>query len=286
MKYLVSVENTSYFYWQLELLIESFLMHGLQDDLIICFAENESPKIGGYSKNLIKYGKKIIHENIGREKNFLPANRFYAIRNMVSTGGLEPPFTIIHSDMILKNPIDKYNQEYDVIINNYGVNKNSETIDYIEQTGLKQKLLEREGIEEDYINSFPFSMPMIFNESINKEFLNNFFEKLIINLEELIKTKPSSFPIEKTCWTYTFLESLGFYTASGAFLTTELIHEEDLDAPFIHYKRGIPPIFNKKSFKFEDATRYQTGPYECFLENSNTPNSNYVCNVIKSYLRK
>ena len=49
MQYFVSAENSSYFYWQLELLIESFLMQGMEKDLVIGLAENEDQKIRGYS---------------------------------------------------------------------------------------------------------------------------------------------------------------------------------------------------------------------------------------------
>lgn len=286
MKYFISVENTSYFYWQLELLIESFLIHNLQDDLIICFAENDSPKVGGYSKNIVKYGKKIMHENVGKQKDCLVANRLFSLRNMVKSGVLEYPFAIIHADMIMKKPLDKYNKSENIVMNNYAVTKNYETTAYIEQTGLKQQLLDR-NIEQDYIENFPFSMPIIFNENKYKEFSDNFFDKLLLNLEDIIKYKSSNkFPVEKTCWIYTLLEASGFYTASGAFLTCELLHNEDLDVPFIHYKNGIPPIFSKNFFKFEQAHRYQTGPYECLLENNITPNTEYLNHVIKSYMRK
>jgi hypothetical protein len=189
MKYVVSVENTSYFYWQLELLIESFLIHGIQDDLIICFAENDGNKVGGYSKNIIKYGKKIMHENTGKEKGCPVANRIYALRNLYRSGDLDLPFVVIHSDMILKNPIEKYNSDsFDIVINNYGISKNSVVDSYIEDLGLKKELMDK-GYKEEEIENFPFSMPIIFNESLNREFANNFFDKLIINLNEIIKNK-------------------------------------------------------------------------------------------------
>jgi hypothetical protein len=285
MQYLVSVENTNYFYWQLELLIESFLMHGLQDSLVIAMAENEDPKLRGYSKNLVKYGSKVIHTNVGRDKGCLVANRFYAIRNLLELGQLQYPFTIMHSDMILKNPIDKYNKDADIVMNNYGINKNYLTIKYLEDIGLKQKLIEEQKAEESEIDDFPFSMPIIFNESLDKVFAKRFFDKLVMNLEEIIKTEKPSFPVERTCWTQTLLESVGFYSATGSFLTCELMHSEDLDVPFIHYKNGIPPVFSKKFFKF-DRGRYVDGPYENLLEHNPTENTDYLHQVIRSYIKR
>jgi hypothetical protein len=292
MQYLVSVENSNYFYWQLELLIESFLMQGLQDNLVISIAENDEPKFRGYSKNIVKYGKKIIHSNVGKERGFAPANRFYTIKRFFESGEIDLPFTVIHADMIMKNPIDKYNKEADIVINNQNVFKNDLTLEYIRSSGVKERLVEKDAVKEEdvdnIIETFPYSMPIIFNESLNRDFLSKFFDKLIINLEQLIKTKDSSFPIEKTCWIYTFLESIGFYSATGSFLTCELMHSEDLDVPFIHYKNGIPPVFNKRFFKFEPGTYHNNfeGPYEFLLENNPTENTSFLQQVIKSYIKR
>jgi hypothetical protein len=284
MQYLVSVENTNYFYWQLELLIESFLMNGLQDNLVIALAENDDPKIKGYSKNLVKHKNKILHANVGKDRDCLVANRFYAIRNLYLSGQIQLPFTIIHADMIMKNPIDKYNQNADFVMNNYNVSKNYLTNAYIDSIGLKQDLINEEKMTEEEVENFPFSMPIIFNESLDKDFFLRFLDKLVINLEELINKK-HDFPIERTCWTKTFLESLGFYSATGSFLACELMHSEDLDVPFIHYKNGIPPIFNKKFFKFEKG-RYMDGPYENLLEHNPTENTEYMHQVIRSYMKR
>jgi hypothetical protein len=284
MQYLVSIENTNYFYWQIELLIESFLMNGLQDELVIAIAENDDPKIKGYSRNLVKHKNKIIHTNVGKDRNCLIANRFYAIRNLFLSNQIKLPFTVIHADMIMKKPIDKYNQPADVVMNNYDVLKNYMTNSYIESIGLKQQLVDSEAMTEQEIEDFPFSMPMIFNESMDTDFFTKFLEKLVINLEELI-TKKNDFPIERTCWTQTFLESMGFYSAAGSFLACDLMHAEDLDVPFIHYKNGIPPVFNKKFFKFERG-RYMDGPYENLLENNPTENTEYLHQVIRSYMKR
>lgn len=291
MQYLVSVENSNYFYWQLELLIESFLMQGIQDDLVISMAENDDPKMSGYSKNLVKYGKKIIHLNVGKDRDFLPANRFYSLFKLLESGDLELPFCVIHSDMILKNPIEKYNDpESNFVLNNSDVVKNFLTLDYIRETALRERLISDEILTEEnadnLIDNFPYSMPIIFNENLSKDFLLRFFEKLVVNLEELIKTKNSkTFPIEKTCWTYTFLESMGKYSATGKPLSCDLMNAESLDVAFIHYKNGIPPVFNKKFFKFEKG-RYMEGPYEILLQNNPTENTDYLHQVIRSYLRR
>lgn len=284
MKYLVSIENTNYFYWQTELLIESFLMNGIQDDLVIAIANNDSPKIKGYSKNLVKHKNKILHENVGLEKECPVANRVYAIRNLFLTEQIELPFTVIHADMIMKNPIDKYNKDTEIVMNNYGMEINKLTNSYIENIGLKQQLLDEEKITEKEIDEFPFCMPIIFNENLDKEFFLKFLDKLVINLEDVCKKK--NFPVEQTCWTQTLLESYGFYSATGSFLTCELMHSEDFDVPFIHYNNGIPPIFNKKFFKFDKGKYYVDGPYENLLENNINENTEYVRQVIRSYMKR
>lgn len=290
MQYLVSVENNSYFYWQLELLIESFLMHGLQDNLLITMAENEEPKLRQYSKNLVKYCKKIIHPNVGKEKDFLQANRIYAIRQAFYAGDIDLPFSVIHADMVLKNPIENYNKQTDIVLNNYSLSDSKLSIDFIENQGILDRLVDEKIIDneaKEELKKLPFAMPIIFNESLDREFLLKFFDKLTINLQDLITTKKQQkeFPIERTCWMQTLMESVGFYSISSSFLSTELMNTDNLDAPFIHYKYGIPPIFNKKFFKFEHG-KYFEGPFELLLEYNPTSNTDFVQEVIKSYLKR
>ena len=107
MQYFVSAENSSYFYWQLELLIESFLMQGIEHDLVIGLADNDEQKIRGFSFNLVRHKKKFMIPNEGRALGYLPLNRINSIRYALAYDVLRFPFVMIHADMVLKKQIGR-----------------------------------------------------------------------------------------------------------------------------------------------------------------------------------
>ena len=282
MQYFVSVENSNFFYWQLELLIESFLRYELQENLVIAVAENESPKIKEYTKNLVKHGVKIVLPNIGKEKQYLPANRIYSLHKLYEENVIKLPFAIIHSDMVLRSPLEKYNDlDSDIIINNYDV-KNKLVEDLLEEEEFKERIFSNVSLPEDF-KSFDFisSMPIIFNESLNKNIFDKFLDKLIINLEYLLKIKGTEFPCEQAAWKLTFLEAIGHYKATGKLLTSDLFSPND--TPFIHYNFGIPPVFSKRFFKFDNSNYYYDGPFENLMQHDISENTKYIHNLLKSY---
>ena len=127
--------------------------------------------------------------------------------------------------------------------------------------------------------------PIIFNESLDPEFLEKFLTKLVLNVRNLIESKGPEFPCEKVAWKKTFLEAVGHYTATGETLACDLL-QSDADVPFIHYNRGIPPVFNKLFFKFEKPSLYYDGPFENLLQQNISETTNFVHQVIKSYIKR
>lgn len=289
MQYFVSAENSSYFYWQLELLIESFLMQGMEKDLVIALAENDSHKLRGYSSNIVKYGNKFIHNNEGRKLDYLPLNRVNSIRYALAYKILEFPFVLIHADMLLRNPIklQKEDEEFGIIVNNY------EEITEAEREGIREainpelrQLAEERGVEFESLPEVPaLSAPIIFNKSC--EYMSDaFFSKLQINLLNLLEKKGKEFPCERAAWEQTLIESFQHCSIKGSFMAAPLLYEDE-NLNFLHYKTGIPPVFHKKFYKFEHGTFFSgQGPYETILEHNPTINTNYMHQIIRSYNRR
>lgn len=290
MQYFVSIENSSYFYWQIELLIESFLMQGLEDKLVIGIAENNSQKIKGFSGNLVKHPHKFMHPNDGKDLGYMPVNRINSLRTALVTGILKFPFTLIHADMILRNPVDDFKEEYKeygVILNNF------EDVNQVEVQKIKQeikpsieKLARERGVE---VKDLPpvtfFSGPVVFRSPF-EYFQNDFFSKLQINLLSILEKNGGDFPCEKAAWELTLIESFQHCGIRGDFLAAPLMHANE-NMNFIHYKNGIPPIFNKKFFKFDTPPYYVlTSPYDVILEHNPNINTNYLHQVIRSYKRR
>lgn len=289
MKYFVSIENTSYFYWQVELLIESFKMHGLQDDLCISIAENMSPKLNANFKNLTSHPHIFLHENVGRERNYLPLNRIYSLEKLVREGNLEFPFTLIHSDMVLRNPLstEKY-KDFNIITNTYQapVEEIDEIINFEE---MKNNLISSGIIGGDF-EEFYYSHPIIFNhvKGVTDSFKENFFKYLIYEIEVLLlesNKQKSSF--EMAVWKKNLLNATGHYKITGDVLSANIT--DQLKTPFVHYNKGIPPVFNKRFFKNEDSNQVLLSginPFKQLIDlRSTSENSEYVAKVAESYLR-
>lgn len=289
MQYFVSAENSSYFYWQLELLIESFLMHGLENNLVIGLAENNEQKIKDYSSNLVRYGNKFIHSNEGKELGYLPLNRVSALRYALAYNIIKTPFVLIHADMILRNPIvlGEEDKDYGIIVNNYEeISAAEEKLvkDYIDPS--LHRLAEERGVGLDELPKLPFvSAPIIFNEP-SEYVLSTFFSKLQSNLIQIMKSKDKSFSCEQAAWELTLTESFQHCGIKGKFLAASLLHSDD-NLNLIHYKNGIPPVFNKKFYHFNNGSFYSSqGPYETLMEHNPTVNTNYLQQVIRSYKRR
>jgi len=286
MQYFVSAENTSYFYWQLELLIESFRMLGLQDSLVVALADNDSRKIGGFSANLVKHQNKLIHPNEGREKGYLPLNRISSIRYALAYGALKFPFALIHADMVVRKPIDDPNGETPAVLLN-----NLDDYPAAEEDAVKSEIRgSLESLAEDREVAFKdlptvpfFSPPAVFNKPF-ESIAEVFFSRVQINMIDILGRKGADFPCEKAAWELTISESFQHCSVSGRFMSAPLLFDSD-DTNFLHYKTGIPPVFHKKFYKYDEGNYFSgQGPYETLMENNPTVGTDYVQRVIKSYV--
>ena len=103
---------------------------------------------------------------------------------------------------------------------------------------------------------------------------------------EIFNNNDKKFPCEKAAWELTLVESFQHFSVKSKFLAGPLLYDSD-NMNFIHYKVGIPPVFNKKFYQFENGTFYSNqGPYETLMEHNPTINTNYMQQVIRSYQRR
>lgn len=273
MQYFVSIENTSYFYWQIELLIESLLRKKLTEKLVIGIAENNDQKITGYSSNLIQYGVKFIHPNEGAEKGHKPLNRPAAIIQALQNGLLKLPFTLLHSDMVMMMPITDPKEDMSIHF------ETTEKTEFdLELEPLIEEIADKRGIpRKEMPEKLPFEGPIVFKSNIDIKVFQRVYQ---ITLNLLEKFGPN-FPCEKAAWTLTFYESLGQYTLAGAHLACNLL-TYDPHTNFVHYTHGLPPVFNKRFYKFENLN-FGSDPYRHLLDNNPTATTDFLQSIIKSY---
>lgn len=285
MQYFVSAENTSYFYWQLELLIESFAMLGLEDSLVIAMAENDSQKVGGFSSNLVRHANKFVHPNEGRHMGYLPLNRVGSIRYALAYGLLKFPFAVIHADMVMRRPLDEPEEgQPTVLLNNFeDFPMSEEEIVKGEIATSLKSLAEERGVSVEDLPKVPFlSPPIVFNksfESISEVFL----ARLQNNIVSIAERRGPSFPCEKAAWELTLTESFQHCSVLGKFMAAPLLFDSD-EVNFVHYRTGIPPVFNKRFYRYEDGVYLAgQGPYDTLLEHNTSLGTDFVQKVVRSY---
>ncbi len=263
MNYLVSAENTCYQHWQLELLIESFKLKGLQDRLLIGLAHNDEDKYLDYTVNL-KHANAFIHENFGQSLDLIEANRPYAVYAAQLQGLLKQPFALISPDMVMIEPVKPGKEQITFQIN-----------PAFTSAGVDEQFHDLAKVKEIEPFWFPVGAVMVFNDVPL-----DFFLRVIQWCQLLGKN-------EKAAWALTFFEYYGHMTYEGTHGYEVSLLDYVPRHNFIHYKHGMPPYFNKYLYRYRPPEVLSMGdPFEDILQNNPTPVSNIMQDVVRSYCKK
>lgn len=99
MDYVVSIENSAYMRWQVDILYESMRLLGIEDKLfILCCPIDGEP-------HPLPYERVFHHENIGRRFAYAPFNKIYGLRKALAAGVIRCPFVVMDPDMFFLHPI-------------------------------------------------------------------------------------------------------------------------------------------------------------------------------------
>jgi len=254
LKYFVSIENTSYFGWQIELLIQSFKRLRLEDDLVIGIADNPNPVVQKYTRNLLAHKNKFVHPN----QPLKGLNKFYALMTATEMNLLPKPFIVLHPDMVLIKPVKEFEEDF---------------------------LIQPEPFYDSIRDHLSYSLPMGNIIGINKNVSDVIFRNAYVHFKNLSETG-HDFKWEIGAWMQAVYEEIVQKERSvkAALLEQPLLHTS-LDANFIHYKYGIPGIFAKKQFTYDEnmlALDY-CDPLEAITMNNSTKSIDLLCRVIEFY---
>jgi len=272
MDYFVSIENTSYHHWQIELLIESFKMHGLEDKLVITIAENNDPKYRDFISNLRSHKRKFLHPNFGKNLNLLQG-----LRAVCEAGSISEPCVILHPDMVMNSPI----QDADDCSAFFAEGiEDLEVLDKIKP--FRKDLVENNGFTPDAADdNIPLGNILCIRHDLDK-----FCFRAIYRTKQLEEKYGPNWNVTKGAL---ILALIDFYCDEynfryrTQFLESTLLH--DVPANFIHYQHGMPPEFSKIHYKFDkpDSLYMDADPYLPLLVNNPTECTDYVQKVIRSY---
>lgn len=287
MKYFVSIENRIYHHWQIELLIESMKMLGIDDQLVIGVAQTEHDQtIADFSKNFVAHENKFVHENVGVKYGYKPLNKIYSIIMALENKTLDFPFVLLEPNMILRKPVvvgEDVDESVNIVM----------TIDPDQQelhAALEDDILaikKIRDIPEDEMDWIPMGDSLIFRHDVPI----GYFHEIGLQMEHLLEEHGPQPWVDRAAWilgTYAFI---GRINVLGQFNEATLLHGEEVDAPIINYQHGLPPYFNKKYFYFNEGSEQRSSlfrfggenPYDVLMQHNPTEHTNHMQKVIRSY---
>lgn len=277
MDYFVSANYEPYDQWQIELLIESFKYHKLDDNLCISFAKN--PGMGlhkEFSKNISKHKKITFHENIGAKRGSSLLNKFYAVYWALKENLIQQPFILIEPDMVLhsKPPEIKepgFSFQVDPYFTSDLVNQNIDC-ENILKTQLNQKRWPLVG-KIIYFNGIPLSF---FEQT------TQLMEKLLFR--QLFYQNKIWEASDQLVWNLQIYNCVGKTAIRGDYnYESNLLNHQPRH--FIHYEAGFVPIFTKEMFPYAAPNFISLGnPFKVLKENAPTGSFNYLSKLAKNYL--
>jgi hypothetical protein len=283
MNYIVSAENTPYYHWQLELLIESFKQHNLQDDLLVCLSGEKIAVHPMYTRNTTNHKRIKIKENIGKKRGYSHLNTLYDLYWAVSQNWINQPFIQIPASSVLYHlPKIEFSTKYPEIIYSPTAFFRFENAE--ENVGPFWEIL---GKPKEYYQEYwiPLGNFIVWNQIPKELFLKSIIIAEKLALFQILSNKP--------IWDQTAkLAIASIISEEKEFIC--LKRDENLsinmldfkNAPFIDYEHGMPPVFNKKLFKFDPPKYISLGePFTALKENPSTPPAYFMSELAITSLK-
>lgn len=276
MDYFVNLDNTPFNQWQLELLIESFRRHNLQDSLVVCLNETDQLTNSEFVMNTYNHKRILTHRNVGKDRGYNKLNSFYGISWALQEGLLKQPFCKIPLDSVLFSPPPPL-PDYPVL--SYQIDSlftPELVLEYVD-------LFEKKQLEENWPSAGEI---VCFNN-----FPNSFFVRLINLTESLVfrqMRKNDTFwdMTDRLAFNLLVQEHVGKVPIRGVY-----DYESDMynnyPKSFIHYDKGFVPIFQKSMFSYAPPDYISFGnPFKVLSENYPSGAFHYMSILARSYLSR
>lgn len=284
MDYFLSVPNSTYFYWQLELLIQSFKDLNKEENLSIFIysrPEDSTQYLNNmFSKNLIAHKKKIYTSNPGLVKGCPELNKLYNLLTAVNSGYIKQPFVLLEPCTVFRK--DYFFPEPDASTFAFTVDPFF-TVEEVEKNVgpfYEWFNLEKSVFESSWI---PIGEVYAFNN-----LTSNFFSSCMIIAEKLALHQMLD---NKKVWERTadlaiaicVLVKSSQVSCRGDCSIVGPINS-DFDSFLVGYKDGYPPAFLRSMYPFNPLSFGD--PIEELSKINYTNNSSYISNIARRIIAR
>lgn len=252
MNYFVFIENTNYFLWQIDILIQSFKNLNIIDKLVICVKDNDQSKISAFGQN-VKLCKTLLRTN----------DKFSGLYLAIKNNLLSQPFTLLEPDSILLNPLPITNKNVIFSIQKGNHNLIQHYIDNI----LNAKKL-------SFLDFYQYIGDTISLNTLPIEFFTR-----ILEWQNILKDTNTNNPL-----ILTLIEYYGHISIIGTHNYESQLYNNDVNVNnVVRYNKDFYPHFSKCMFKYEPPDFFSLGNVFEVLSNCNlTTTTNSIQPVVQS----
>lgn len=254
MDYIVLITGDPYYFWQIDLLIESFRYHNLEHKLVIGVRSDTNQVF--LPPNATDHKRKFIFST--QSHKYEPINKIYGIYAALMAKHITQPFVMLHPDMILMQPFPEVTENVTFHIT---------PDDHIE------------AVEK------PPSLPWICIDGVAafRDIPINFFIKAFLNAQQMCEDV-SLEKLGKAAWAKTMYQFRELFSYRGMSLELELGHH-NYQAPLIHYRKGMLPYFSKSHYRHYGVMQTADDPFAVLVENNTTSTTDFLRNIALLYLQ-
>ncbi len=251
MDYFVSLDNTPYYQWQAELLIESFKERGEEENLVVGLALASASPRPEFCRNLYSHRRTHSFPDMGRVRGYDRMNRLYAMANILRSGSLSQPFCSVEPDCVLHDPVRIENKDVPHVV--FQVNPFF-TLDHVRENipNLDQYLPKGK-------NWVTLGGTMYFNNLPQSLFDRVIFLAEMLAYEQAKAGKEIWRHTDKVAWAINIMGMVGQAVVEGVYTLDMGLADHQLDHNFVNYERGAPPHFSKSMFSYKPPVMLSFG---------------------------
>jgi hypothetical protein len=283
MEFFVGIENTDYCAWQIELLLESFHQHQIQDRLLVTNVASQTKPSQNFNFHLSKHKRIYNIQKSKLDSKYSRLTVLLALYNSLKYNLIHQPFIYLQPSVVVSKPelVKEFKFDGDIL---YSPDEHFNLEHY------KQQI-------PGFINYFSHVNninPSLFLKLGGVIVFQNaplsFFQNAIHICKKLIqiqiKSKQEVYEhTDKLALSLAVIQDLNKLKLSSLSLCTHLMSNSD--NVFLDYERGMPPMFVKSMFQFKPPLFASCGhPYEVINEHNPTATSLYLAKLARNLLKK
>lgn len=285
MEFFVGIQNTPYYHWQINLLLESFAQHGMQEQVLVANAINQSKVLQtDFDRNLKNHKRIYKIAQLKSDAIYPKFTILTALYNAVRFNMVTQPFALIEPSTVLYK-----SDEFNNFVAPYP------RIDFAEDfffslEECSARIPEWHTYKNRSLEEYQGFFPSIGSVMIFNRIPAQVFYRTINICQSLVKIQlkhnlPVWYHTDKLAWAINLYEFADQIKISNTKNLAANILTQDKGI-FLDYEHGIAPQFSKNMFKFEPPLYASIGgdPYETLDANNGTPNALYLAQLARIHL--